>query len=139
MHWILNSAGQAVGINTAIESPIRGFVGVGPAVPINTLRRALPEMLAGKTIARPWLGTSGPTATRDKATALGLDAASGVHVMPDGPAQRAGVRGAVETRGGIGGASNGIAARWRSGDGGGWSAAGFIIRRLLSRFPHGQL
>ena len=40
---LINSAGEVIGINTAIESPIRRFVGVGFAVPINTARAFLRE------------------------------------------------------------------------------------------------
>ena len=38
---LIDASGAVVGINTAIESPVRGSVGVGFAVPIETVRRAL--------------------------------------------------------------------------------------------------
>ncbi len=50
---LINSAGEVIGINTAIESPVHGFVGLGFAVPSNTIRRSLPDMLAGRTVVHP--------------------------------------------------------------------------------------
>ncbi|MGH2793991.1 MAG: S1C family serine protease, partial [Actinomycetota bacterium] len=38
---LINAFGEVVGINTAIESPIQGSVGIGFAVPIETVRRVL--------------------------------------------------------------------------------------------------
>ncbi|MHB0870712.1 MAG: S1C family serine protease [Chloroflexota bacterium] len=99
---LINSAGQVIGINTAIESPVRGFVGIGFAVPINTAKRILPDLTAGKTIAHPWLGISGMGLTEDLAQGLGLQTAAGiylVHVLPGSPAEKADLRGAVATDG----------------------------------------
>ena len=58
---LLNSAGEVIGINTAIEriSGQQGFGGIGFAVPASTAARALDRMLAGETIQHPWLGISG--------------------------------------------------------------------------------
>jgi S1-C subfamily serine protease len=38
---LINAFGEVVGINTAIESPIQGSVGIGFAVPIEAVRRVL--------------------------------------------------------------------------------------------------
>ncbi|HEX2923489.1 MAG TPA: trypsin-like peptidase domain-containing protein, partial [Chloroflexota bacterium] len=95
---LINSAGQVVGITTAIESPVRGFVGVGFAVPTNVALRAMPEMLAGKTVARPWLGISGTSLDDGAAGAAGLKTTSGVYVsyvLPNSPAERARLIGAT--------------------------------------------
>jgi len=95
---LINSAGEVVGINTAIESPVRGFVGIGFAVPINMARQVLPEMQAGKTVSHPWLGLRGVTITSDVAEALRLGAVGGVyvvHVSSDSPAYQASIRGAT--------------------------------------------
>ncbi len=106
---LINSAGQVVGINTAIESPVRGFVGIGFAVPINVARRVLPDMMAGQTVSHAWLGVSGITLDEETARTAGLNAAAGVyvvHVLPNSPADRASLRGAIATSG-ASGASNG--------------------------------
>ncbi|MGE5618459.1 MAG: S1C family serine protease [Sphingomonadaceae bacterium] len=96
---LLNSAGEVIGINSAIESPVRGSVGIGFAIPINTAQRELEEMIAGKTISHPWLGISGTPVTAELAKELDIPA-EGVYVvqvMPDSPAQDAGIRGALRS------------------------------------------
>ena len=95
---LINSGGEVVGINTAIESPVRGFVGIGFAVPINVARGVLPEMMSGKTVAHPWLGIKGVTIADDVAQAARLSVASGVYVgyvLADSPAHKAAIRGAI--------------------------------------------
>ncbi len=99
---LINSAGQVIGINTAIESPVRGFVGIGFAVPINVARQVLPEMMAGKTVSHGWLGMSGITLDEDTARSMGLNVTAGVyavHILPNSPADRAQMRGAIATGG----------------------------------------
>jgi S1-C subfamily serine protease len=94
---LLNSKGEVVGINTAIESPVRGSVGIGFAVPINTAKLFIPEMLAGKTVKHPFLGISGLALTPQTAQDLGLSLSEGVYVtdtVANGPAAKAGLRGA---------------------------------------------
>ncbi|HEX2987449.1 MAG TPA: trypsin-like peptidase domain-containing protein, partial [Chloroflexota bacterium] len=51
---LLNSKGEVIGINSVIESPVRGSVGIGFAIPINTAQRILPDLIAGKSITHPW-------------------------------------------------------------------------------------
>jgi len=106
---LLNSRGEVIGINTAIESPVRGSVGIGFAVPINTAKLFLPSMLAGQTIRHPWLGISGLQLTPATAQELGVPATEGVYVsevVPNGPAAKAGIRGAA-SRGSAGEPSKG--------------------------------
>ncbi len=95
---LLNSAGEVIGINTAIESPVRGSVGVGFAVPINAAKRSLDSLIAGTTIDHPWLGISGQQLTARLAEQLGLSVQKGVYiaqVIANSPAAKAGVVGAV--------------------------------------------
>lgn len=94
---LLNSKGEIIGINTAIESPVRGSVGIGFAVPINTAQKSLAMMLEGKTVSHPWLGISGAQVTASLAKELDIPA-EGVYVLsvvPDSPAAEAGLKGAV--------------------------------------------
>ena len=94
---LLNSRGEVVGINTAIESPVRGSVGIGFAVPINTAKLFMPKMLAGEKIAHPWLGISGVIMTPATAKDLGVTETEGVYVaevVPNSPAAKSGLRGA---------------------------------------------
>jgi S1-C subfamily serine protease len=95
---LINSEGQVVGLTTAIESPVRGFVGIGFAVPTNVALRAMPEMLAGKTVDHPWLGISGTNLGDGSIDTAALKIVGGVyvaHVLPDSPAERARLRGAA--------------------------------------------
>ena len=43
---LLNTRGQVIGVNTAIRSPSGGSVGIGFAVPISTVRRVVPDLIA---------------------------------------------------------------------------------------------
>ena len=43
---LLNSDGEIIGINSAILSPSGGSVGIGFAIPVNTARRVVPDLLA---------------------------------------------------------------------------------------------
>jgi S1-C subfamily serine protease len=77
---LLNSRGELIGINTAIEvvTGQRGFGGIGYAVPVTTARRYLPRMLAGETIDHPWLGISGGDVTPQVARERALPVTAGV-------------------------------------------------------------
>jgi S1-C subfamily serine protease len=94
---LLNSRGEVVGINTAIErvpgQP--GFGGIGFAVPAATAARYLDRMLAGETIEHPWLGITGNSVTPLLARERRLSVQEGAliaGVEPDSPAQAAGLR-----------------------------------------------
>jgi len=88
---LLNSRGEVVGINTAIEASANG---VGFAVPINTAKKVLPELLKGGTIRTPWLGIEGMPVSKDLADKLGLKITKGVYVvgvMTGSPAETVGL------------------------------------------------
>ena len=59
---LINAAGQVIGVNTSVESPIRASVGVGFAIPASVLQRSLPRMIAGESIQHPWIGIVGQDA-----------------------------------------------------------------------------
>jgi S1-C subfamily serine protease len=93
---LLNSSGEVIGVSTAIFSPSGGSVGVGFAVPINTAKRIIPELITRGYVARPYLGITGHEVFPALAQALRLPAKEGimvVEVTPGSPAQRAGIRG----------------------------------------------
>jgi putative serine protease PepD len=56
---LFNLQGQVIGITTSIESPVRGSVGVGFAIPSNRATSLLPQLSGGAKVQRPWLGISG--------------------------------------------------------------------------------
>ena len=93
---LLNSRGEVIGINTAMFTPSGGSVGIGFAVPINTAKALLPQLLARGRASHPWLGISGLDITPNVARTLSLPASEGVliaQVTPNGPAAKAGLRG----------------------------------------------
>ena len=93
---VLNSSGEVIGVSTAIFSPSGGSVGVGFAVPINTAKRSLPELINRGYVARPYLGIAGHEIVPALVQALRLPVKEGimvVEVTPGSPAQRAGIRG----------------------------------------------
>jgi len=88
---LLNSSGEVVGINTAIEASANG---VGFAVPINTAKSRLPELLKGGAVKTAWLGIQGMPVSKDLANQLKLPVEKGVYVVsvfPGSPAEKAGL------------------------------------------------
>jgi S1-C subfamily serine protease len=52
---LLNTQGQMIGINTMIYSPSGGSVGIGFAVPINTAKRVVAEIIEFGKVRRGWI------------------------------------------------------------------------------------
>ena len=73
---LLNADGEVIGINTMIESPVRGSVGVGFSIPINTAKKLLPKLASGEKIEPAWLGISGQSIDADVAQQQGLSTQS---------------------------------------------------------------
>ncbi len=55
---LLDSQGNLIGVNTMIYSPSGGSVGVGFAVPVDTARRVLPDLLNFGRVNRGWIDIS---------------------------------------------------------------------------------
>lgn len=94
---LLNSQGEMIGINTAIFSPAGGSIGIGFAVPVNAIKRVLPELLEKGYVRRPWLGIAGQSIDESDLEAIGLESAGVLiaEVYEAGPAKEAGLRGAT--------------------------------------------
>ncbi len=95
---LLDSSGRVIGINSAIFSPTGSNAGVGFAVPVDTIRRVLPDLLQLGYYRHPWLGlSSGYTLSAGLAEVLQLPQSQGILVVQldaGGPLEQAGVRGA---------------------------------------------
>jgi len=96
--------GNVIGVTTAIENPSgdRVFVGIGYAVPIDTIKRFLPDVVAGKTVEHPRLGVSLQNVTPALAKTLNLNTEQGVlitSVDPASAAAKSGLRGGTGQRG----------------------------------------
>ena len=95
---LLDSSGRVIGINTAIFSPSGTNAGVGFAVPVATIKRILPDLLALGRYRHPWLGLRyAYSITPGLAETLKLPVDSGlliVQLYEGSPMERAGVRNA---------------------------------------------
>ncbi len=91
---LLNTAGEVVGINTAIFSQGGGSIGIGFAVPVNMAKDILPQLKEGKVV-RGWLGVVIQKITPELRAKLDLLNESGAlvaDVFAGGPAEAAGIK-----------------------------------------------
>lgn len=82
---LINSHGQLIGINTAIASKNGQSAGIGFAIPVNLASRVIPQLIQFGRVHRPEIGIQKVYDTED-----GLLVAK---LTPNGPAERAGLRG----------------------------------------------
>lgn len=93
---LLSTEGEILGINTAIISPSGGSVGIGFAIPVNTAKKAIPELIAKGYVSYPWLGAYLQPLLPEVAKYLKLPVERGAlvaEVVRDGPADKAGLKG----------------------------------------------
>ncbi|MBW2023703.1 MAG: DegQ family serine endoprotease, partial [Deltaproteobacteria bacterium] len=91
---LLNTAGEVIGINTAIYTQTGGSIGIGFAVPINIAKKLLPQLKKGK-VERGWLGVMIQKITPELKAKLNLKTEHGAlvaDVTPGGPAAKAGIK-----------------------------------------------
>jgi Do/DeqQ family serine protease len=92
---LVDAGGALVGINTAIFSRSGGSMGIGFAVPVDTARRVMEQLIAGGEVRRGWIGVEPRELTPELAESLALESRSGVliaGVLQDGPAAKAGLK-----------------------------------------------
>ena len=93
---LLNLNGEVIGINSAIFSNTGVYAGVGFAIPSNTLKKVIPELMKNGSYPHPWLGITGVDITPDIAKKMNVTEARGflvIDVNSNGPADKAGIRG----------------------------------------------
>jgi serine protease Do len=99
---VFNTAGQVVGVNTAIFSPNGGNIGIGFAIPSNQVRDIVAELRENGSVERGWLGVQIQPIDEDLADSLGLAGTQGAlvtDVVDGSPAAKGGVQaGDVVTR-----------------------------------------
>src|SRR5438067_5509859 len=96
---LLNWRGEVIGINTIIASTVGQSAGIGFAIPINTAKAVLSDLVTLGRVRRPALGVRTIPITPELADQMGLAADSGllvVQVVPGGAADRAGLHGGNE-------------------------------------------
>jgi len=92
---LVNTAGELVGINTAIVSQTGGYQGVGFAVPANMAKPVYESLVKTGKVVRGYLGIAIQELTQDLAKSFGLKQAKGAlvsSVAEDSPAERAGIK-----------------------------------------------
>jgi S1-C subfamily serine protease len=96
---LLNWHGEVIGINTMIASNVGQSAGIGFAIPVNTAKAVLNDLVTLGRVRRPALGVRTIPITPELADQMGLPADSGlliVQAVPGGAAERAGLRGGTE-------------------------------------------
>ena len=83
---LIDARGRVIGINSQIATAAgtQGNIGIGFAVPANTVRKVVPQLINGRQIVRPYLGVSTTQAPSGGALV--------VSTVPGGPAAKAGLR-----------------------------------------------
>ncbi|HID52019.1 MAG TPA: PDZ domain-containing protein [Anaerolineae bacterium] len=93
---LLDSRGRVIGVSTAIQA---GAQGIGFAVPVDTVKRVVPALIADGKYEHPWLGFQGYAITPVLARALQLPVEEGILVAQlyqNGPAHQASLQGAQQ-------------------------------------------
>jgi S1-C subfamily serine protease len=96
---LMNWHGEVIGINTMILSSVGQNAGIGFAIPINTAKAVLNDLMTLGRVRRPALGVRTIPITAELAQEIGLPADYGlliVQVTPGGSADQAGLHGGTE-------------------------------------------
>jgi serine protease Do len=75
---LFDARGRVIGVNTAIYSPSGGNIGIGFAIPAETVADVVDELRTKGRVERGWLGVQIQPVTEAVAGSLGLDRPSGV-------------------------------------------------------------
>ncbi len=93
---LVNTSGEAIGINTAFLTQTGGYMGIGFAIPINIARTISEQLMEKGKVTRAWLGIAMEDAESDQLTAQQLppatQAATILEVKKDSPAEAAGLQ-----------------------------------------------
>lgn len=95
---LLNMAGQVIGVNSAIASITGTNSGVGFSIPVNAVKRIVPELIARGEYDYSYMGAAfDAEVSLDELSIYGLDRTQGAYVVtvtPGSPAEEAGLRAA---------------------------------------------
>lgn len=92
---LFNMKGEVIGVNTAIISPTGGSIGIGFAVPSDTVAAIVDQLKTYGEVRRGWLGVKIQTVTDEIAETLGVPANTGAlvsAVTPGSPAATGGLQ-----------------------------------------------
>jgi len=96
---LIDSSGKLIGINTMIVSPSGGSVGIGFAIPIDTIKELIPELVEYGYVKRGWIDATFLPITSRIAKSLNYYVDYGLMIMvtaKNGEAYNAGLRGGNE-------------------------------------------
>ena len=88
---LLNSLGQLVGVNTQIISPSGASAGIGFAIPVNTVKKVIPQLVQYGQEIRPVIGIENPPDAWTRQ--MGINGVPVMRATPSLPAERAGITG----------------------------------------------
>lgn len=94
---LLNSSGELIGMNTMIFSTSGSSSGLGFAVPVDTIKRIVPQLIKYGKVIRPGLGI-GILDENAKERYVGKKGAAISFIDPEGAAAEAGLRGMMKDR-----------------------------------------
>jgi serine protease Do len=92
---LFNMAGDVIGVNTAIISPTGGSIGIGFAVPADTVTAVISQLKQYGQVKRGWLGVKIQSISEDIGESLGVPENTGAlvaGVTPDSPAAKADIQ-----------------------------------------------
>lgn len=87
--------GKVIGINVAIFSTTGGYQGIGFAIPSDTVKSVIENLIEGRAVSYGWMGLNVQEITADLQQHFGLQSDAGViiaQVMPGSPARKAGLQ-----------------------------------------------
>jgi S1-C subfamily serine protease len=93
---LLNADGRVIGVNAQIETETGGNVGIGFAIPIDTVTEVVAQLIEDGRVEHAYIGIEMATVTEELAASVRLPADSGVLIQvvrPGSPAEEAGLRG----------------------------------------------
>jgi len=88
---LLNSRGELIGVNTMIYSPSGASAGIGFAIPVNTVKKIVPQLIAHGRLVRPILGID--VAPQQWVNRSGLKGVPVLRTIPGLPAAKVGIEG----------------------------------------------
>jgi serine protease DegQ len=92
---LIDTAGNLVGINTAIYSRSGGSLGIGFAIPASSAKQIMEQIIATGSVTRGWIGVEAQEITPEIAESFRLSSVNGVliaGVLRGGPAEKAGLK-----------------------------------------------
>lgn len=93
---LLDSSGRLIGVNTAIYSPSGASAGIGFSIPSEVVGWVVPDLIKYGKINRPTLGLE--LARQQITQRLGLEGGLIINVIPESPADKAGIRPTMRNR-----------------------------------------